>query len=661
MALSFAIDTAAGETPESVAKKREVAALMAARTFSKAPQNVGEGLNAIGQALIARTMMDNADAAQKAGLAGGADLYRSAFGTPAAPSSVATPPAAATPPMGATSIPAGEIDPSLKDAINNVASVHPDIDPAYMTRLALVENGGKINGGSPLSSAQGPFQFLRGTAQQYGLSNPNDPTASADAAARLTLDNRAALTNALGREPTPGELYLAHQQGAGGAIKLLRADPNSPVESVVGALAARNNAGNGLTAGQFVNKWTGKFGDIVQTVDPNQKNIIDAQADTMPVGAPTAVADGSDGAALPMNAQPTGGALPTAQAVQAASQPQTNPRLQQLQQVMGDPRFAFFSKGQQAMVAQEYKQLLEQQQKAGDPLYQAQLTKAQRDVVPIGAPFKDADGNLVQKDASGKVTVLNPADKSPTSVLEYKYYRDNFQPTSDQKAPMDYATWSTAKARAGAMTVNNNIGGGSDKQIFDTFAENTKEARSAATGLVALRNAKQALQGPGGAITGFGADERLTLQKLGSFLGVSDPASTQNTETFRAAIAPQVASMLKATVGTNQISNSDREFAEKAAGGSIKLDAGSINRLLGIMETAGMARLKLHQQQLDAVYPDPEKNKRERALFSVTVPEAAQPPASSVAPASIQDGAVILNPKTGERRVRQNGQWVPLT
>jgi hypothetical protein len=44
------------------------------------------------------------------------------------------------------------------------------------------------------------------------------------------------------------------------------------------------------------------------------------------------------------------------------------------------------------------------------------------------------------------------------------------------------------------------------------------------------------------------------------------------------------------------------------------------------------------------------------------VPEAAQPPtASSAAPAGIQDGAVIVNPKTGERRVRQNGQWVPLT
>jgi hypothetical protein len=634
MALSFAIDTAAGETPESVAKKREVAALMAARTFSKAPQNVGEGLNAIGQALIARTMMDNADAAQKAGLAGGADLYRSAFGSPAAPSFVATPPAAATPSMGATSIPAGEIDPSLKDAINNVASVHPDIDPAYMTRLALVENGGKINGGSTLSSAQGPFQFLRGTAQQYGLSNPNDPTASADAAARFTLDNRAALTNALGREPTPGELYLAHQQGAGGAIKLLRADPNSPVESVVGALAARNNAGNGLTTGQFVNKWTGKFGDIVQTVDPNQKNIIDAQADTMPVGAPTAVADGSDGAALPTNAQPTGGALPTAQAVQAASQPQVNPRLLQLQQVIGDPRFAFFRKEQKEQTMLEYKQLLDQQQQANDPLRRAQIEQAQK--------------NLQKSDA-------------PTSVQEYEYYKQHFVPTEQQPQPMSYDIWSTAKARAGAMTVNNNIGGGSDKQIFDTFAENTKEARSAATGLVALRNAKQALQGPGGAITGFGADERLTLQKLGSFLNVTDPTSIQNTETFRSAIAPQVASMLKATVGTNQISNSDREFAEKAAGGSIKLDAGSINRLLGIMETAGMARLKLHQQQLDAVYPDPEKNKRERALFSVTVPEAAQPPATSAAPTGIQDGAVIVNPKTGERRVRQNGQWVPLT
>ncbi|WKA31611.1 hypothetical protein [Bradyrhizobium roseum] len=171
-----------------------------------------------------------------------------------------------------------------------------------------------------------------------------------------------------------------------------------------------------------------------------------------------------------------------------------------------------------------------------------------------------------------------------------------------------------------------NVGGGSDKQIFDAFDERAKLAKSAATGLVALRDARAALDSAGGAITGAGADTKLLLSKAGAAFGITDPKAAENTETFRAAIAPQVAAMLKSTVGTTNISNSDREFAEKAAGGSITLEAGSIKRLLNIMERAAVARLQEHQEQLDAVYPDPEKHKRERALFGVKVPDLAAPP-----------------------------------
>jgi hypothetical protein len=401
MALSFAFDPSKGETPETVAQRRRTADALAARIFGRAPQNVGEGLNALGQAWIASTMRDEANDAQKAGQASAADAWKQfIMGGGGAPGAPATAPAPSTAtPMGATSIPSGGIDPRLKDAISNVASVHPDVDPAYMTRLALVENGGKIEGGSPLSSAQGPFQFLRGTAQQYGLANPNDPTASADAAARFTLDNRAALTKALGREPTPGELYLAHQQGASGAIKLLQ-NPNAPVESVVGAPAARNNAATpGMTAGQFANRWTGKFNDIVQTVDPNQKNIIDAQAD-MPVGAPAAIAGAAPvaaddgGAALPPNAQEAQGRLPTAQAVQEASQPQpkrSGYSLQQLMQLSANP---WLNEGQRAAVNLMLKQQMQEQ----DPLRQLQIRKLETDL------------------ATGK---------NPESVREYEYAKKN--------------------------------------------------------------------------------------------------------------------------------------------------------------------------------------------------------------------------------------------
>ena len=199
------------------------------------------------------------------------------------------------------------------------------------------------------------------------------------------------------------------------------------------------------------------------------------------------------------------------------------------------------------------------------------------------------------------------------------------------------------KAAAGAtkVTTNNSVttgGGGSDKQIFDNVDESAKAARAAATGLSGLTEAQKALQA--GIISGAGADQRLGLQKIGSYLGITDPAAIQNTETFRAAIAPQVAAMIKSTVGTANISNSDREFAEKAAGGNINLDAGSITRLVGIMHKAGSGIVNAHNQRLEAIYPDSPnaKFKRERALFGVNAPPALQQSGG---------GRLRFNPSTG--------------
>jgi hypothetical protein len=130
----------------------------------------------------------------------------------------------------------------------------------YLERTAQIESGGNPNAKNPNSSAGGLFQFIDSTAQQYGLQNKFDPAQATDAAARLAADNAMHLRRVLGREPTAAELYLAHQQGAGGAAKLL-ANPNARAVDVVGADAVRLNGGDAnMTAGQFASKWTGKFG-----------------------------------------------------------------------------------------------------------------------------------------------------------------------------------------------------------------------------------------------------------------------------------------------------------------------------------------------------------------------------------------------------------------
>jgi hypothetical protein len=65
MALSFAFGGNTGETPESIARKRKIAnALLASNTM---PQNVGQGIAAIGDALAGRYMTSKLDAQDVAG------------------------------------------------------------------------------------------------------------------------------------------------------------------------------------------------------------------------------------------------------------------------------------------------------------------------------------------------------------------------------------------------------------------------------------------------------------------------------------------------------------------------------------------------------------------------------------------------------------------
>lgn len=191
------------------------------------------------------------------------------------------------------------------------------------------------------------------------------------------------------------------------------------------------------------------------------------------------------------------------------------------------------------------------------------------------------------------------------------------------RQPLGILDYAKQLKQAGAATNTVNLGGGDNKQVFDAVNESAVSARAAATGLASLQEAKRAVDA--GIISGAGADMRLGLQKIGAMFGVADPSVIENTETFQAAIAPQVAAMMKATVGSTQISNADREFAQKAAGGSINLDAASIKRLIGIMDRGGRAVVEAHRQRLDQVYPDGQNFGRERALFGVPAPAALLP------------------------------------
>lgn len=129
----------------------------------------------------------------------------------------------------------------------------------YLNRLYQVESSSGRKMYNETSGAAGPFQFMPKTAKQYGLDDPYDLEASAEAAARLAADNRKALAREGVQDPSAGVLYLAHQQGATGAAKLL-ANADKPATALVGKQAVVQNAGKeDASAGEFASNIVSKF------------------------------------------------------------------------------------------------------------------------------------------------------------------------------------------------------------------------------------------------------------------------------------------------------------------------------------------------------------------------------------------------------------------
>lgn len=110
------------------------------------------------------------------------------------------------------------------------------VDPVVLTAIAKLESGLDPDAKNPKSSAAGLFQFLSRTGTEYGLpadARKASPAAQARAGARFTADNIETLRQGLGDDPTPGEVYLAHFFGAGTAVRVLNANPDTKVSALV--------------------------------------------------------------------------------------------------------------------------------------------------------------------------------------------------------------------------------------------------------------------------------------------------------------------------------------------------------------------------------------------------------------------------------------------
>ncbi len=179
-------------------------------------------------------------------------------------------------------------------SIVEAAAERHNVPADALLAIANLESTGDVNAKNPRSSASGLFQFVDSTAAEYGLtgSKRNDPEAQADAAAKMMATNSRSLTRVLGREPDAGELYLAHQQGLGGATALIRGGDGLAVDVLTGVYrsrakaeaAIRLNGGDlSMSASAFAGKWINRANREVGTI-PSGKipNTVASVVDVVP-------------------------------------------------------------------------------------------------------------------------------------------------------------------------------------------------------------------------------------------------------------------------------------------------------------------------------------------------------------------------------------------
>jgi hypothetical protein len=130
----------------------------------------------------------------------------------------------------------------------------------------------------------------------------------------------------------------------------------------------------------------------------------------------------------------------------------------------------------------------------------------------------------------------------------------------------------------------------------DMIAKSYEGARGLPQTLDTLNEASANLSS--GIKSGQLADIQLTMAKLAKSFGLGEVApEIANTETYRAHMANSVLEVLKTL---RPASDKDVEYAEKAAGGSIKLDDKTMLRLINSARIAGLNKLADHDTLLTA-------------------------------------------------------------
>ena len=204
----------------------------------------------------------------------------------------------------------------------------------YLLTTARVESNFNPSASAKTSSAKGLFQFIdqtwlstmkqsggqlgygkyanaitQNSDGNYTVSDPamrnqilslrNDAKVNADMAGAFTSANAAKLTDKIGRQPTDGELYIAHFMGVNGAAKLINAatsTPNTSAVSMFPRAAGANKSifydrstGNARSASEVYANILGRY-DTARSANATAVAALQAAQGAQPVSAVTPAA-----------------------------------------------------------------------------------------------------------------------------------------------------------------------------------------------------------------------------------------------------------------------------------------------------------------------------------------------------------------------------------
>ena len=130
-------------------------------------------------------------------------------------------------------------------------------DPAYALAVAGRESSFDPNAKNS-KSIYGLFQMSGGLRSKYGVGDSSDPETQARGFLAFTNDLRGEMAAKLGRDPSPPETYLGHYFGGTRAARMLKGDPNTPVQDLFtpNELAQNPNLARAGTAGNAIGSIT---------------------------------------------------------------------------------------------------------------------------------------------------------------------------------------------------------------------------------------------------------------------------------------------------------------------------------------------------------------------------------------------------------------------